>query len=60
LGDQVIEEETGGACGTFKGEDKCIQGFSAEHLKDCARFEDAGVGGRRIKKKILKTSDGKV
>jgi len=29
-GDQIKEDEMGGACGTYGGDEKCVQGFGEE------------------------------
>ena len=45
--DEVKETEMGGACGTYRGEDKCIQSFGGE-LKERDQLKDLGVDGRLL------------
>ena len=33
-GDQIKEDEMGGACGTYGGDEKCIQGFGEEAWRE--------------------------
>jgi hypothetical protein len=47
LTDEVKETEMCGACGTYRGEDKCIQNFGGE-LKERDQLEDLGVDGRLL------------
>ena len=44
----------GGACSTYGGQERCIQGFGASDLMERDELEDPGVGGRIILKRILK------
>jgi hypothetical protein len=43
-----------GACGTYRSEEKCIQGFAGGKLnvRDC--LKDLGVNGRKIMMIIIK------
>jgi hypothetical protein len=50
LADQVTDDEMGGACGTYKEEQKCIQGFGCKTLKE-NQLEDLGVNGSTILKR---------
>jgi hypothetical protein len=38
----------GGACGTYGGEETCIQGFGGRNLRERDHLEDPGVDGRII------------
>jgi hypothetical protein len=40
----------GRTCGTYGGEERCIQGFSGGNLKEGDHLEDPGVDGRIILK----------
>jgi hypothetical protein len=44
----------GGACSTYVGEEKCIQHFCGEDLKEGDHLEDSGVDGSMILKWVLK------
>jgi hypothetical protein len=39
----------GGACGIYRGKEKCIEGFSGGNLKERDQMEDLGVDGRNLK-----------
>lgn len=45
-GDQVKEDEMGTACDTYRGGQKCIQGWGGETCKR-AHFDDLVVGGKK-------------
>ena len=44
MGDQIEKNEMGKACGAYRGQDRCIQGFGGER----DHLEDPGVDGRII------------
>jgi hypothetical protein len=46
--------EIGGACSTYRGEKRYIQGFDGENLKERNHLEDIGVDGTRVLKWVLK------
>jgi hypothetical protein len=35
-----------GACGTYRGEEKCIKGFGKKNLREETTWEDVGAEGR--------------
>ena len=47
----------GRACNTYGGEDGCIQGFNGE-IREGDHFEDPGIDGRIILKRIFEKWDG--
>ena len=53
-GDPIKKNEMGEACGTYGGEDRCIQGFGGGNLSESARLENPGLKSRIILKRILK------
>ena len=44
-------------CGTYGGEESCVQGYGGENLRERAHFEDPGVDGWIILKWIFKKWD---
>ena len=48
--------EIDGACSTYRGEKRCIQGFDWENLKERDNLEDTGVDGTRVLKCVLKVA----
>ena len=52
--------EMSGACGTYGGEERCIQGFGWGNLRGRAHLEDQGVDGNIILKWIFKKYDGEL
>ena len=56
----VRRNEIGGACGTYGGNERCIQGFGGRNLKERDHLEDLSVDMRVILKRILKKEDGVV
>jgi hypothetical protein len=58
LGDQFKSTEMGRTCGTYGGEERCIQGFSGGNLKEGDRLEDPGVDGRIMLKWIFERLGG--
>jgi hypothetical protein len=47
-GDQIEKSEMGGECNTYGGEERCIQGFGGENLRERDHLEDTGIDGRII------------
>jgi hypothetical protein len=47
-GDQIKKTEMGRTCGTYGGEERCIQGFGGGNLREGDHLEDPGVDGRII------------
>ena len=45
LSDQIRENEEGGACSTYRGDEKCIQGFDGESEGN-NHVEALGIDGR--------------
>jgi hypothetical protein len=58
LGDQIKEDETGRACGTYGEMRNIYRAFGGENLKERGYLEDAGIDGM-IMKWILKKQDGR-
>jgi len=48
----------GGACSTYGGEERCIQGFGVDFLREWNQLEDPGVDGRIILRRIFRQLDG--
>jgi hypothetical protein len=45
-GDQIENNETGGACTTYGGKERCIQGSGGENLRESDHLKDPNVDGR--------------
>jgi hypothetical protein len=43
----------GRTCGTYGGEERCIQGFSVGNLREGGHLEDPGIDGRIVLKWIF-------
>ena len=56
--DQIEKDEMGGACSTYGGEERRIQGFGGENLRERGHLEGPGVDGRIILRLILRKWDG--
>jgi hypothetical protein len=56
-GDKIEKSEMGGACSTYRGDEKRIQGFWWGNLRERANLEDPGVDGRIILRWILRKRD---
>jgi hypothetical protein len=57
----VIKSRTvrmGGACSTYRGQQRCIQGFGGGNIRERDHLEDLGVDGRIILRRIFKKLDG--
>ena len=48
MGDQIEKSEVGGECNTCLGEERCIQGFGGENLRERYHLEDPDIDGRII------------
>jgi hypothetical protein len=48
----------GRTCGTYGGEERCIQGFSGGNLREGDHLEDPGVDGKIILKWTCERLDG--
>jgi hypothetical protein len=46
-----------GACGTYEGQERCIQSFGGENLREKEHFEDPDVVGRIILRQIFRKWD---
>jgi hypothetical protein len=57
-GDQINENEMGGACGTYGGQERCMHGFGVGDQRKRDPLEDIGVDGRMTLKCILNKWDG--
>jgi hypothetical protein len=44
-----MKNEMGGACGTYGGRERCINGFDWRDLRGRDHWEDLGVDGRILK-----------
>ena len=53
----IICMNMGWACGTYWGEESCIQGFGGGNLKERDHFGDPGVDGRIILRWIFRKWD---
>jgi hypothetical protein len=53
LNDQ-IKNEMGGACGTYGGEESCVQGFGGEARGKMTTWKSRGIDGRLILKWIFR------
>jgi hypothetical protein len=47
--DKIEKNEKGGACSAYGGEERCIQSFGAETLREIDHLGDPGVDGRKKK-----------
>jgi len=47
----------GGACSTYGGEERCIEGFWWGNLRERDHLEDPGVDGRIILRMIFRKCD---
>jgi hypothetical protein len=50
--------EMGGACSTYGGEERCVQGFGGRNL-EIDHVEDLGIGGRIILNSMLRNYNGR-
>jgi hypothetical protein len=44
----------GGACSMYGGEDRCLQSFGGENLRESDHLEDPGVDGRLLLRWIFR------
>jgi hypothetical protein len=51
--DSNTENETGGVCGTYSGEEKFLQGYGGGNLMERGHLVDLSTGGRIILNWIL-------
>ena len=52
--------EMGGACGTYGGRKRCVQGFGWGNLRERDHWGDQGVDGRIILRWIFRKREGVV
>jgi hypothetical protein len=52
LGAEIEENDIGGACGRYGGEEKCIRGCGGRKLKERKYLENLGVDMRVILKQM--------
>ena len=50
----------GGACGTYGGRERCVQGFGGENLREKDHWGDQDVDGRIILRRIFRKWEGVV
>jgi len=48
----------GGACNTYEGKERRIQGFGRGNLRERDHLEEPGVDGRIIVREIFRNQDG--
>ena len=58
MGDKIEKNEMSGACSTYGGEERCVQGFGWGNLKERDHLGDPGVDGRIILRWIFRKWDG--
>ena len=56
-GNQIEKSETGGACSTYMGEERCIQGFGVGNRRESDHLEDPGVDERIILRWVFRKWD---
>jgi len=59
-GDQTKKNAVSGACSTYGGQERCIQGFGGGDLMEKDHLEDLAVDGRIILKVIFNNWDVEV
>jgi hypothetical protein len=56
--DQIDKNEMGGECGTYGGEERCIQRFGVRKLRVRDHLENPGVDGKIILRWIFRKWEG--
>jgi len=51
---KIEKNEMGGACSTYRGEERYVQGFGGGNLRERDHLEDPGVDGRIIFRRIFR------
>jgi len=59
-GDQIEENERGGAYGAYGGQDRCIQGIGGGNLREKTHLEGLGVDGKIVLKWKFKKWNGEL
>ena len=60
MGGPIKKNEMGGACGTYGIQERYISTVFVGGLRLRGHFEDLGVDGRKILKRIFKKWDGRM
>jgi hypothetical protein len=55
--DKIEKNEMGGACSTFVGEERRIQGFGGGNMRERDHLEEPGIDDMIILRCIFRTSD---
>jgi len=60
VNDEIKKNEMGGACGTYGGGERCVQGFGGKNTRERDHWGDQGADGRIILRWIFRKWDVEV